>query len=254
MNKYYTYIYIDPTTKVPFYVGYGHGDRKMHHLLEAQHGRVSYNPHKTNKIKQLLRNGLEPLIVLVDSCISKDQAQELETFLIDFIGTDYLKTGPLTNLTLGGDGGDTLSNHPSKDIIFSKIKHTREGKVWWTNGVVAVFDKTPPSPEYWRGFSNSRKSISRSNRLKGSSAVAAMHWINNGLVEKMIEKTDTIEHGWVVGRLNAFADSRPNPKGKKWFNDGVRDYFLHPSDTRSNNLIVGRLRMSGGRNPNFKCR
>ena len=52
------------------------------------------------KIKKLIDNGLLPIIQNVDIGLSKEQACELEEFLIKEIGRSDLKKGPLTNMTM----------------------------------------------------------------------------------------------------------------------------------------------------------
>ncbi len=255
-STYYVYAYIDPHTSIPFYIGYGHGTRSIDHLNEAKSrtNRVPTNPHKINKIKQLINTGVEPIIRIIDDNLTKQTAKELEVFLIEFVGRRVDGTGPLTNLTGGGDGGDTLSKHPRKREIFENSKKTRVGKHWWTNGTDAQYSTHPPADDYYRGVPEWRKTIARQNRLKGSIVQSQKHWINNGAVEKMVPKSDLLEPGWVVGRMLTLDDKRPNPKGKNWFNNGVRDYFLHKDDPRASSLTLGRLRCKGSNNPNFKPR
>lgn len=246
-TTYYVYIYFDPRTRQPFYVGYGHGTRAYQHLRLAKYNTTAsyHNPHKTNKIKALLREGVEPHIKIVEDNLTKQDAQELEIFLIEFIGRRGLNTGPLTNLTSGGDGGDTWTTNPNKHTIMERIKQARLGKRWWTDGVVSVYAKTPPFDHYTPGVDEHRKAISRANRQKGADIQSTKHWVNNGTEELMVLKTNPVEAPWVVGRLLSLDGKRPNPKGKNWFNDGGRDYFLHKDDPRSFPLKLGRLSTRG---------
>lgn len=118
--NYYVYAYCDCTLPEqhagyqfsgrPFYVGYGKGNRFLHHLNEAKQILAGksvkvYNPHKTNKICKMLRNGSEPRIVILKTDLSKDEAKAEEIRLIAEIDS-------LTNIAKGGEGGDTLSSHP----------------------------------------------------------------------------------------------------------------------------------------------
>ena len=105
MCIYYVYLYLDPKTKIPFYVGYGHGDRKLHHLNEAiSKPKPVKNQHKLNKIRKIIREGSYPIIEVVWENLSRVQACALEERLIDAIGRRDLGHGPLTNKTKGGDG------------------------------------------------------------------------------------------------------------------------------------------------------
>jgi hypothetical protein len=92
-----------------FYVGlsiYDNPDgRPLVHQKEASGGEVGYNPHKNRTIQMILKNGLEPEVEIVDIGISKEQAVELEIFMIAFLGRKaYDKGGILCNITKGGDG------------------------------------------------------------------------------------------------------------------------------------------------------
>lgn len=105
LNKYYVYVYIDPLTMIPFYIGKGSKNRCNSHLNEAK-SKVckSGNKHKFNKILQLLEWGLYPIIIKIRENLSLKEASFLEEIFIDTIGRKDLGTGPLTNLTSGGEG------------------------------------------------------------------------------------------------------------------------------------------------------
>jgi hypothetical protein len=120
MNIYYVYIYRHPISNVPFYVGYGKNTRHLSHLREALSNPtpVSGEP-KLNTIRKIIREGLEPVIQIVDRNLSKNDACELEEFLIELIGRRDKKTGPLTNLTKGGDGNRDWT--PAARLKISKI-------------------------------------------------------------------------------------------------------------------------------------
>ena len=57
---YYVYIYKDPITNEPFYVGKGKGDRYKDHLYETKENYK--NIRKYNKIKSLKEQKLKPII------------------------------------------------------------------------------------------------------------------------------------------------------------------------------------------------
>lgn len=69
MNKYYVYIYFDPSKKgqfiydnlkfnfEPFYIGKGTGNRYKCHLDSKNYN----NDYKLNKISSIRKNGFEPL-------------------------------------------------------------------------------------------------------------------------------------------------------------------------------------------------
>ena len=101
-NIYYGYLYSHPDTMTPFYAGYGKDDRMYDHLSEAR--RPNLHSHKLHTIRKIIAEGKQPVIRIIDDNLNKDEACELEEFLIEYIGRADLGTGPLTNLTKGGDG------------------------------------------------------------------------------------------------------------------------------------------------------
>jgi len=57
---------------------------------------------------------------IIEECESKEQLDERERYWINFYVSTDRNIG--YNIALGGDGGDTISNHPDKDLI--KQKHS----------------------------------------------------------------------------------------------------------------------------------
>lgn len=103
--NYYTYLYIDPETDIPFYVGMGKGRRRFDHLkLAISSPEPVQGEHKLNTIRKILRTGSQPIIKIVVDNLTRDQAILFEEILIEHIGRTDLGAGPLTNQTKGGDG------------------------------------------------------------------------------------------------------------------------------------------------------
>jgi hypothetical protein len=82
---------------VPFYVGKGTKKRAWQHL-----SRTDHHPF-VNKLRKMLGEGVQPEIEIIRA-LDEGHAYFLEKCLIQVIGRQDLKTGPLTNLTDGGDG------------------------------------------------------------------------------------------------------------------------------------------------------
>ena len=125
MNEYYIYAYLDPRKPgnysydeytfgfSPFYIGKGKKDRCFAHLKNYRND----NHKKVNKIKKIRLLGLEPIIIKVKENLSKEEANESEKDLIKKIRNKDSKI--LTNITAGGDGGDTFTG--KKHSISTKI-------------------------------------------------------------------------------------------------------------------------------------
>jgi len=92
---YYVYLYVDPRTSEPFYVGKGQGDRALAHLADTSESL------KVARIKEILAAGLEPQIdILVHDLLSEEAAFRIEAAVIDAIGPDRL-----TNAVRGWESG-----------------------------------------------------------------------------------------------------------------------------------------------------
>lgn len=118
MNEHYIYIYCDPRKPgkyiyenytfdfEPFYVGKGKGNRWNRHLTDYEIN-WNYNTIKNGKIKKLISLGynLEDYVIFTHRELSEKSAFELEEYTINLLGRLNLKTGILSNLTNGGEGG-----------------------------------------------------------------------------------------------------------------------------------------------------
>jgi hypothetical protein len=138
-NRYYTYIYLDPRKPgafsygeysfdyEPFYVGKGgRGDtatnkRWKHHLTKKDN-----NTFKHHKIKNIIKEGYQPIIRIFKTFDTEEKSLELEMNLIKTIGRSDLGKGPLTNFTDGGDRGFNLSEEGRQ-----KISDSLKGNIPW---------------------------------------------------------------------------------------------------------------------------
>lgn len=101
MREYYVYMYSDPSTGVPFYIGKGTASRHKRHL------RKSHNEHLNRKIAKIRELGLEPVVEKVFKTTSEDVAYSVEMHMIMSYGLSHLG-GLLCNQDLGGDGTRTV--------------------------------------------------------------------------------------------------------------------------------------------------
>ena len=99
MHNFYVYIYFY-LTGIPCYVGKGKGNRWLDH----ERKRNPTNIHLRRLILKARREGLELPKIKVSEGLSEKEAFQCERGLIRAIGRRDLGTGPLINLTDGGDG------------------------------------------------------------------------------------------------------------------------------------------------------
>lgn len=127
----YIYSYTDPTTKEPYYIGKGTYKRYNWHLNRAKNNRRPTDLPVVDKTRHLLTEGLKPVIEIIEYFDTIEEAHSRETELIRKIGRKDLGTGPLLNLTDGGDGavGRKWSNTRRKS--WSGDGNPAYGKVPW---------------------------------------------------------------------------------------------------------------------------
>ena len=172
---YYVYVYLDPRKLgtfdyaadlkfgyEPFYVGKGKGARSISHLRLKRYN----NPSKVSRIEELVQLGYEltDFIIKIKEGLYEKDAFEVEQKTITSIGRLCDGTGPLTNLTIGGDGGDTFTNNPNKELIRDKCK-TMLGKKH-SEATLALIKKN--HPKYWLGKKQSEQTIQkRADKIRG---------------------------------------------------------------------------------------
>lgn len=81
-NDYYVYVYSDPDTRRPFYVGKGRKDRVLEHLKHPDK-----RTDKGRKILEVLARGKKPIIEIVNFGLSEDAAFAAEAAMISYLGT-----------------------------------------------------------------------------------------------------------------------------------------------------------------------
>jgi len=137
-NIFYVYVYLDPRNYgtyqygdyifqyEPFYVGKAKYNNGYRHIRKCNLKKDN-NKLKTNKIKKIQRETTkDPIILKYKEGLKEYDAILLEINMIKYIGRKDLNTGPLVNLTAGGEGNPKLSEK-------SKKQKGQKIKKWWKN-------------------------------------------------------------------------------------------------------------------------
>jgi hypothetical protein len=104
-DNYYVYELVDPRTNQPFYIGKGRDDRAARHIrLRNAKSSMQSNPHKANRIKQIIDAGHLVQIKVIGSFVDEEEAFKVEVEMIDQYGRSCNKSGILTNIVRGGEG------------------------------------------------------------------------------------------------------------------------------------------------------
>jgi hypothetical protein len=117
-NRFYMYFYIDKNSNVPFYVGKGCGDRCNRIKAHAKDTTMT-----ANKIKSIGIDNVK--IFILKTNISDKEAIFWEKYWINYLGRRDIKTGQLTNHTMGGDG---TSGYKVPEKFLKKWSEIRKGK------------------------------------------------------------------------------------------------------------------------------
>ena len=129
MQKYFVYMLCDPRKPdknyesgfEPFYIGKGSGRRISDHFREARD--TTKNSPKLNKIRKIQSAGFEPISYIISQGMSNADALSLEIKMISLFGRKDKCTGPLLNLTDGGDGTIQMNiKQSTKNKISTKLK------------------------------------------------------------------------------------------------------------------------------------
>lgn len=205
MLEYYTYAWVDPTTRIPFYIGKGKNNR----YKAPRKTRAGY------KLTKLLERGhnLEDIVCIINFYTTEQEAYADEQRIIAWHKRH--EDGTLLNITEGGDGftsnGATLAmklyhrNKTAQQINDFQIANSKahKGTVWLNDGNKNIKTKIPETylnQGYKMGMISKNfdnETLCRfSKRHKGSC------WINNGKKNKKVKDVDTfLDIGWSLGML-----------------------------------------------------
>ena len=199
-REFYIYALLDPRKEglfryghwvfhfEPFYIGKGKGNRAQHHLMNCS---LSSKSHKNNKIKAIKFAGLEPIILIKKRNLTEKQALNTEVSLIDKIGRSNLKTGPLTNLT---DGGEGTSGKITTDECKAKLSAAAKAKpkeYWLAQRQLRNPVPTKKEKARRKTFSKIRSGIKQSEELIAKRVEARSGYKHSEETKRKISSSST---------------------------------------------------------------
>lgn len=161
---FYIYVYLDPRKKgeynyennyfeyEPFYIGKGKNRRYYQHINDSYRDHIN-NP-KINKIRKIREEtGRNPIIHKIIEGLEESEAFNKEKELILLIGRKNIETGPLLNLTDGGEGNSGFRILDKKPLSpESKMKLSKSMKIAMLGEKNHMFGKlNKENPNYGRG-------------------------------------------------------------------------------------------------------
>ena len=112
-----------------------------------------------------------------------------------------------------------------------------KGAKWWNNGIIQFHSHFQPNETFKPG----RLPFNNVGAKVGADVNRNKLWVNNGITEMMIPKTDVIPDGYSNGRLRSPKFGKPNTSaiGSAWWNDGINERMskISPGDS----YVKGRL-------------
>lgn len=124
-NNFYVYALTHPTTNIPFYVGKGRDNRGWKHVLMRTNPKISKtNPHLYNTIRKIIDGQQRIIVRILQSFATEAAAFAYEQLLIEQFGRTCNNTGPLTNITRGGEGNTSTGRAVDQYSIFGEYVAT----------------------------------------------------------------------------------------------------------------------------------
>lgn len=173
MNNYYVYQLIDPRSNKPFYIGEGKEDRAWSHLSFKS---GCNNPHKDRIIQKIQQLGLEVIVKIIYTGLTKLESTRLEELMIADIGIDNLSnicSNANPPVLIGKDNGFFGKTHTAEnkkkcgDSNRGKNTKTLEGSRSISSAMKARW-QDPKKRENQIAALKSRKGEKRSQQAKES--------------------------------------------------------------------------------------
>ena len=121
-NNCYVYTYAYPDSGVVFYVGMGKNKRDREHLSLVRRRKANL---KNNILNKICASGQEPIVTRIIDNIDRELAAFIEIEFIAKYGRIDMGTGPLANMTNGGEWNDYWSGRKRDVATMQKMAEAR---------------------------------------------------------------------------------------------------------------------------------
>ncbi|MCK9529512.1 MAG: GIY-YIG nuclease family protein [Gammaproteobacteria bacterium] len=263
MENFYTYIYFDPRKPgsymyedlifnfEPIYVGKGQGNRYLKHLKDKT------QTIKATKIRKIISEGFDPIIVKIKENISEYEAKKLEAEIMKKIGTiveiDVLPRGPLTNTRYTSSFESDCLSQETKQKLSTIVKNS------WTDELKTQrseeMRKKWQDPEYRESQTAKIAEVERSEeKRKQKSEKGKEVWQRQEYRDKKtgVKRSINARKNMSIGRkkmiqekpdyIKAMSETQKkvmeNPEIRKKISDKIsgRKWYHNPSDGKSKAL------------------
>jgi hypothetical protein len=126
--KYYVYQLIDPRTNTPFYVGKGCGRRAYDHLKYKSKDDCPWNKRLGSLIGEMSAAGITPLVEIISSGHSEDDALTIEEGYILKYGRKHIDSDGILMNYFGHKGNSTITRPPVSKETRDKISALHKGR------------------------------------------------------------------------------------------------------------------------------
>jgi len=237
---YYVYCYLDPETKLPFYVGKGSQNRAYAHMYLPR--EKNKNKNKTrfkNKLEKMKQQGIEPVVVfLAQNITDEEMAYSIEeSFIKQYGRLGYEENGTLLNTCLGSRppnhkgktyeqiyGPDRAAQQREKRARLQKERGGYGPKKHKTATKDKIREKTSGSanPMYGKHHTSESKEKIRKNKIScsGVDHHISKHWVLTSPEGEIYEQVGDLKG--LCTKMNisfatmyaAFANNRVPKSGK----------------------------------------
>jgi hypothetical protein len=182
---------------LPFYVGKGKGKRAQYHTRQNQQGKNTENPYKDHVIRQILNEGLTPIIEYVFWSNDEKSAYEFEEMLITKYGRKrYDPDGILTNLCKDNRPPHNEYSKERKQLYRERMI----GNTLSKGRILSKEEKDKRANSLKAAYSNGTRVVT--NKMRESSRKTHSGKVVSDHTRKKQSNSAKINKAWRMGKTN----------------------------------------------------